>query len=445
VTPVFAGSRILSLEIQALRPHISAMNLAAQDDRQGAAAQFRAPGLPRGNSAAADAPASLSVSGRWVGVTRLVLTDFRNYCSARLDLDAGRAGLPVVLTGPNGAGKTNLLEAVSFLSPGRGLRRARLGEIDRRDSAVEPGSSGWAVAATVATGHAPVRIGTGREPDGGERRLIRIDGEPARNQAALAECLGVLWLTPQMDRLFVEGPGARRRFLDRLVLGLDPAHAARVAAYEQAMRERARLLRDGPCDPAWLSALEEVMAQQGVAVAAGRREAIERLDQVCAEADGAFPRARLRLIGIVEDWLGMMPALEAEEKFTAALAANRGADAAAGGAMLGPHRSDLAVTYADKGIAAENASTGEQKALLIAIVLAQAALQRASRGEPPLLLLDEVAAHLDAGRRTALFEALAGLESQTWITGTDAALFAPLHGCARFLSVADGTLSETIF
>jgi len=188
-----------------------------------------------------------------------------------------------------------------------------------------------------------------------------------------------------------------------------------------------------------------VMAQQGVAVAAGRRDAIERLDQVCAEADGVFPRARLQLIGVVEDWLGRMPALETEETFEAALAANRGADAAAGGAVLGPHRSDLAVTYADKGIAAENASTGEQKALLIAIVLAQAALQRASRGEPPVLLLDEVAAHLDEARRAALFEALAGLESQTWITGTDAALFAPLHGCARFLSVADGTLSETIF
>ena len=421
------------------------MNLAAQDGRQGAAAQFRAPGLPPGNSAAANAPESLSASSGWVGVTRLVLTDFRNYRSARLDLDAGSRGLPVVLTGPNGAGKTNLLEAVSFLSPGRGLRRARLGEIDRRPSAIEPGSSGWAVAATIAIGQRPVRIGTGREPDGGERRVIRIDGDPARNQAALAECLGVLWLTPQMDRLFVEGPGARRRFLDRLVLGLDPAHAARVAAYEQAMRERARLLRDGPSDPAWLSALEDVMAQQGVAVAAGRRDAIERLDQVCAEADGVFPRARLQLIGVVEDWLGRMPALEAEERFKAALAANRGADAAAGGAVLGPHRSDLAVTYADKGIAAENASTGEQKALLIAIVLAQAALQRATRGEPPVLLLDEVAAHLDEARRAALFEALTVLESQTWITGTDAALFAPLHGRARFLSVADGALSETIF
>jgi DNA replication and repair protein RecF len=419
------------------------MVIAAQDSSHGAAAQFRASGLPPGNSAAVPLPEGRQSPGRQVGVTRLVLTDFRNYRSARLDLDAG----PVVLTGPNGAGKTNLLEAVSFLSPGRGLRQARLGEIDRRDpsNSLSPVTGGWAVAATIMTRRGTVRIGTGREPEGGERRIVRIDGEPARSQAALGERLSVLWLTPQMDRLFIEGPGGRRRFLDRLVLGLDPAHATRVAGYEQAMRERARLLRDGPADPVWLAALEEVMAQQGVAVAAGRRDAIERLDRVCAEAEGAFPRARLALIGTVEDWLGTMPALAAEEQFKAALMANRTSDMAAGGAVLGPHRSDLAVTYADKGVAAETASTGEQKALLIAILLAQAALQRATRGEPPLLLLDEVAAHLDEARRAALFEALAGLESQTWVTGTDTALFAPLRRHARFLSVADGALSETSF
>jgi DNA replication and repair protein RecF len=417
------------------------MVVAAQDSCHGAAAQFRASRLPPGNSAAVPSPEGLQSPGRQVGLTRLVLTDFRNYRSARLDFDAG----PVVLTGPNGAGKTNLLEAVSFLSPGRGLRQSRLGEIDRREGAAEPGNSGWAVAATIMTRRGIVRIGTGREPEGGERRIVRIDGEPARSQAALGERLSLLWLTPQMDRLFVEGPGGRRRFLDRLVLGLDPAHATRVAGYEQALRERARLLRDGPSDRVWLAALEEVMAQQGVAVAAGRRDAIERLDRVCAEAEGAFPRARLALIGTVEDWLGTMPALAAEEQFKAALMANRTSDAAAGGAVLGPHRSDLAVSYADKGVAAESASTGEQKALLIAIVLAQAALQRATRGEPPLLLLDEVAAHLDEDRRAALFEALAGLESQTWITGTDTALFTPLRNHARFLSVADGALSETSF
>jgi DNA replication and repair protein RecF len=373
--------------------------------------------------------------GGRVGVTRLVVTDFRNYRSARLDLDPD----PVVLTGPNGAGKTNLLEAVSFLSPGRGLRNARLGDIDRRGGDV----SGWAVAATVETRRGPVRIGTGRDEAGGERRTVRIDGEPVRLQAALGERLGLVWLTPQMDRLFSEGPGGRRRLLDRLVLGLDPAHAGRVARYEQAMRERSRLLRDGGGDSGWLAALEEVMAEQGIAVAAGRREAVEQLDRACAEAEGPFPHARLALSGAVEGWLGEMPALAAEDRFKRALAAARGADAVAGGATVGPHRSDLAVSHAEKGVGADQASTGEQKALLIAIVLAHARLQRAVRGEPPILLLDEVAAHLDAVRREALFAILGALESQAWLTGTDAALFAPLRGTARFLTVADGTLSDT--
>jgi DNA replication and repair protein RecF len=231
-------------------------------------------------------------------VSRLAVTDFRNYRAARIDLDTG----PVVLTGPNGAGKTNLLEAVSFLSPGRGLRHARLGDIERRRDAEEIDASRWAVAATIETGRGPVRIGTGIDPAGTERRVVKIDGEAARGQASLGEVIGLTWLTPQMDRLFIEGPAARRRFLDRLVLGLDPAHAARVAAYEHAMRERSRLLRDGPADPVWLDALDETMAAQGVAVAAARRDAVERLDRTCAEAEGPFPRASLALAGTVEAW-----------------------------------------------------------------------------------------------------------------------------------------------
>jgi DNA replication and repair protein RecF len=414
------------------------MLVAVQQDRRGAGIAGLAPGAGR------------------VGVTRLVLTDFRNYRSARVDLDPGLDLGPVVLTGANGAGKTNLLEAMSFLSPGRGLRNARLSDIDRHDAGCAVGSprpgeapaSGWAVAATVATRRGAIsigtgRIGTGRDGPEAERRTIRIDGEPARSQAVLGERLGVLWLTPQMDRLFVEGPTGRRRLLDRLVLGLDPAHAARVAHYEQALRERSRLLRDGSNDGAWLGALEEIMAAEGVAVAAARRDAVERLDRVCATAEGVFPRARLSLLGTIEGWLDAMPALDAEERFRAALAASRASEALSGGAGLGPHRSDLGVFHAEKGIAAEAASTGEQKALLIAILLAQARLQHAVRGEPPLLLLDEVAAHLDAARRAALFEVLAGLESQAWITGTDAALFAPLRGAACFLTVRDGALSET--
>jgi DNA replication and repair protein RecF len=376
-----------------------------------------------------------------VGVTRLALTDFRNYRTVRLDLSAG----PVVLTGANGAGKTNLLEAVSVLSPGRGLRNARLADFDRCRGGDEPEDGGWAVAATVETRRGPVRIGTGRDPAGGERRVVRIDGETARGQAALGEVVGVTWLTPQMDRLFIEGPSARRRFLDRLVLGLDPAHATRVSAYEPSMRERSRLLRDGPADPVWLDALDETMAAHGVAVAAARRDAVERLDEACATAEGPFPRARLSLVGTVEAWLDELPALAAEDRFRAALKDGRAVDALSGGATVGPHRSDLTVTHAERGVPAEGLSTGEQKALLISIVLAHARLQRQTRGEPPLLLLDEVAAHLDAARRDALFTALLGLESQVWLTGTDATLFAPLRDAAHFLSVSDGTLSATTF
>lgn len=396
--------------------------------------------IPAQDQASAGAVGVLSRLGERVGVTRLTLTDFRNYGAARLDLDTG----PVVLTGPNGAGKTNLLEAVSFLSPGRGLRNAKLSEIDRHGPGVPPGSTrGWAVAATAETRRGPVRLGTGREPETGERRLVRIEGEPAKSQAALVERLGLIWLTPQMDRLFIEGPGARRRLLDRLVFGLDPAHASRVAAYEQALRERSRLLRDGAADATWLDALEAVMAEQGAAVAAGRRDAVDRLDQACADATGPFPHARLALTGTLEGWLADMPALAAEDKFKAALAANRHADAAAGGATLGPHRSDLAVTHQEKAVPAEQASTGEQKALLISILLAHARLQRAIRGEPPILLFDEVAAHLDRTRRAALFDIVASLESQAWLTGTDPELFFPLRGAARFLTVHDGALTET--
>ena len=389
---------------------------------------------------AQEARISAGAAADRVGVTRLLLTNFRNYRETRIDVDTA----PVVLTGPNGAGKTNLLEAISFLAPGRGLRAAKLTDIDHQPPPGQTGpAGGWAISAVIATRRGNLRIGTGRDAAFGERRLVRIDGEPARSQAALGERLGILWLTPAMDRLFAEGPAGRRRFLDRLVLGLDPAHGSRVAAYEQALRERSRLLRDNSADPSWLTALEGMMAEQGVAVAAGRRDAAERLDQACAAADGPFPQARLVLAGTVETWLEAMPALAAEARFASSLAASRLSDAQAGGALLGPHRSDLQVGLAKTGIAAERASTGEQKALLISILLAHARLQREVRGEPPLLLLDEVAAHLDASRRAALFEALLRLDSQAWLTGTDEAVFAPLRRESQFLPVRDGRLATT--
>jgi len=367
-----------------------------------------------------------------LSVARLATTRFRCYESARLELDPR----PVVLTGPNGAGKTNLLEAVSLLAPGRGLRRAALPEIDR-----EGDIGGWGVAATVETPDGVVEIGTGREPDG-ERRVVRIDGKPARGQTALADHVSALWLTPDMDRLFREGSHARRRFLDRLVYGYDPAHAGRVAAYEQAMRERGRLLRDGTADAAWLSVLEETMAARGVAISAARLDMVQRLDRILAGSDGQFPGVVLKVAGAVETWLGSAPALAAEERLKDALKASRAADAQSGTTAAGPHRSDLDARHLAKNMPAARCSTGEQKAMLIAIVLAEARLQAAERGVAPLLLLDEVAAHLDEDRRAALFDEVCGLAGQTWMSGTDAGLFAALDGRAQHYAVANAAVTR---
>lgn len=368
-------------------------------------------------------PAALSIA-------RLAVTRFRCYAFVQLQPDAR----PVVLAGPNGAGKTNLLEAVSLLAPGRGLRRARLAEMDRHGDA-----GGWGVAATVATPDGSVDIGTGRQPDG-ERRVVRINGEPARGQAALADFVSALWLTPDMDRLFREGASARRRFLDRLVYGYDPAHAGRITAYEQALRERARLLVDGNGDDGWLAALEETMAARGVAIAAARLEMVQRLTRALAGAGGPFPGVVLSVDGMVEAWLGAGPALAAEDRLRTELRASRRRDAQSGATAVGPHRSDLVARHLAKDMLAALCSTGEQKAMLIAIVLAEARLQAAERGVAPLLLLDEVAAHLDEERRAALFDEICGLPGQTWMTGTDAALFASLGNRAQHFSVADATV-----
>ena len=355
------------------------------------------------------------------------LRQFRCYAALRLKLDAD----VVVLHGPNGAGKTNLLEALSFLSPGRGLRRARLAEATRHGA-----GDGWAVAARLTTPYGPLDVGTGVMGDG-ERRVVRIDGQNASGPAALAERLGVQWLTPQMDRLFLEGPGPRRRFLDRLVFGFDPGHARRVSDYDRALRERARLLREAIGDAAWLTALEAEAAAQGVAIAAARRQALARLERALCEDDSGFPRPTLALAGTVEAWLERLPAVDAEHRLAETLRQSRGRDREAGGAAEGPHRSDLEVRHAGNGVAAAQCSTGEQKALLVAIVLASARIEAARRGVAPLLLLDEVPAHLDGRRRAELYEQVAALGGQSWLTGTDAGLFQPLRGQARFLAVRE--------
>lgn len=388
-----------------------------------------------------------------LSVARLTLTDFRCFRRQRLETDPR----PVVLAGPNGAGKTNLLEAISFLVPGRGLRRARLRDVARCEAGAQRDGGGtaapaWAVAARVFTPQGRVEIGTGcgdpAAPGGrSEKRAVRVNGQPARSQTVLAEYLSIQWLTPRMDKLFAEGASPRRRFLDRLVYGLDPAHAGRVSAYEHALRERARLLRRSGAganrDPAWLSALEDTMAANGVAVAAARRDAVARLEAVCAEGAGPFPGAGIRVSGTVESWLDEGPALAAEERLRESLAASREADGASGGAATGPHRSDLKVWHLARDRPAEQCSSGEQKALLIAVVLANARMQAAERGRVPLLLLDEVAAHLDRRHREGLFEEVSAAGAQAWLTGTDAALFAPLRGTAQFFRVEDAQAVRT--
>ncbi len=393
------------------------------------------------------APANLieSSARSMLAVRQLRLTDFRNYRQLRLD-----CGLePVVLVGGNGTGKTNLLEALSFLAPGRGLRRARLDEVGHRLRGEEPGTVQaavpWAVAATLDTPDGRLAIGTGLEPGRGEgspsRRIVRIDGKSASSQTALGLHVAAVWLTPQLDRLFLDGASERRRFLDRLVTALHPQHAGDVAAYEHALRQRARVLAEGGRDPHWFTALEDTMARHGVALAAARADTVHRLDAAARLGIGPFPRAALSMAGEVDGWLDTMAALDAEDRLRAELAANRLRDAEAGTTSIGPHRSDLAVRHLDLDLPAAEGSTGQQKAVLVSIALAHARLVAMSRGRPPLLLLDEISAHLDAERRTALFDEVVALGAQSWMTGTDAELFAPLRGRAQILCVADGSIA----
>lgn len=361
-------------------------------------------------------------------LTHLTLTDFRSYDRAALALD-GRA---VWLAGPNGAGKTNLLEAVSLLTPGRGLRGAAQAEFGRRLPGEAQGRA-WAVAAEVDQDGEPVRLGTGVETAGAPRRAVRLEGEPVP-PGRLADHLRQVWLTPAQDRLFLDAAGERRRFFDRLTYAGEPAHAIHAGVYERTLRERTRLLTDGPADPAWLTALEARLGEAGAALSAGRARTLTALQsEIDGRGDRPFPQARLSLTGEWEQLaLSGAEPVEIEARLARAFAAGRDRDAAAGRALTGPHRGDLAVIHTEKDRPAAECSTGEQKALILNLVLAQAARLARAEGSPrPILLLDEVAAHLDARRRTALFDEIEALDLQAFLTGTDAHLFDGLNGRAQ--------------
>ncbi|MEZ5920252.1 MAG: DNA replication/repair protein RecF [Parvularculaceae bacterium] len=368
-------------------------------------------------------------------IRRLTLSDFRSY--ERLDIEFD--GRPIALSGRNGAGKTNILEAISLIGPGRGLRSARLDELPRIG-----GAGGWAVAARLEDELGEKSLGVGALASDRARRVCRIDGAASSGPSAFADHLRFLWLTPAQDRLFMEGASERRRFLDRMTLAHDPAHGEAANAYETAMRQRQRLLDERSRDEAWLAALELKMAEAGVALAAARREMASALTAAGVSEDGgAFPAAEIALEGVLEALLANAPAADVEDEYAGLLRKNRRVDAEAGRALSGPHRSDLLVTHRAKGRAARLCSTGEQKALLIGLILANArALSMRSGAAPLILLLDEIAAHLDEARRAALFDILDELGFHCFMTGTDASLFEAWGSRAQGFELKDGAAVE---
>jgi DNA replication and repair protein RecF len=400
----------------------------------------------------------------------LHLHNFRCYDAAAMeDIHSGL----IVLYGPNGAGKTNVLEAVSLLSPGRGLRGAANEEMARKSKAPSPlppplergeeekvkplppfqegkegmmgGDNAWTISSEIREGNTTVQIGTGLDAAIG-KRLIRINGVPAKSQNAMTDYISCVWLTPQMDRLFLDSAGSRRKFFDRLLFAFDPGHAGRINRYENAMTQRSKLLREGKGDPAWLKSLESQMAETGIAIAAARTDFLTKMQRACDLAhereETFFPKAKLSLSGLAEEQLSQKPAVEVEEMLAQKLLHSRSRDAETGGAAAGPHKTDFLVRYAAKDMPADQCSTGEQKALLIGISLAHARLMKAERGHPPVFLLDEVAAHLDENRRAALFGLLAETGAQVWMTGTDESLFSAAKKTAQFWRVECGKIFE---
>ncbi|MEM6811562.1 MAG: DNA replication/repair protein RecF [Pseudomonadota bacterium] len=350
-------------------------------------------------------------------LTTLKLQNFRCYEAAALnDINSGF----VVITGPNGAGKTNILEAVSLLTPGRGLRSVKAEDIQKQN---EPYP--WSVYANIHDGDVANSLATGLDPQS-KRRVIRINDAPAKSQAALSDYIASLWLTPQMDRLFIDGASARRKFFDRMIFAFDPSHSGRLTRYENAMRQRSKLLQDQKKEDVWLYGLEAQMSETAIAIVAARNDFLERLSHAFIDdpsLEKYFPKAQLSLKGDLEGVLEKSPALEVENYFQSLLKNSREQDSITGGAKNGPHKTDFVTIYQSKNMSADQCSTGEQKALLISITLAFGTLLKAERNLAPILLLDEIAAHLDESRREALFDQLEYLGGQVWMTGTDHILF----------------------
>ena len=383
-------------------------------------------------------------------IRKLRISAFRNYKNLRLELSRK----PIVLTGHNGAGKTNLIEALSFLSPGTGLRKARLSNIDmvsaKNEDQLAEITDGtqryWAVSVDLELENEKLVIGTGRDeraaPSGSDKRIVRINGQQAKSHSLLLEYIALSWITPQMDRLFLDGLSQRRRFLDRLVFAFDPKHAGRVSAYTHAIRERSRLIKSGNTDDAWYLALENKIAETGVAIVAARRELVNRLEPIASLSLGPFPGAILKLVGDIECWLSNTAALEVEDRYKRELIEARKSRNREPFSIPGPHKTDLFVSHSIKNIPASQCSTGEQKALLIAIILSHARLRKIEFGHSPLMLLDEVTAHLDSQRRDMLFDILESLDSQVWMTGTEVSLFTSIQTRAQFFEISNGEVRK---
>lgn len=386
------------------------------------------------------------------GVKRLTLTDFRNYAYLRLNTELS----PIIITGENGSGKTNILEAISFLTPGRGLRGSRLADIKRITPAVVPDEyspvqTSWAVSSIVCTNDDDIEIGTGLESSTREfneetkcyeRRIVKINGQKACSQADLGNYISAIWLTPQMDRLFRGGSQPRRNFLDRLVYAFDVEHAKRISNFEHLYKEWFQLIKSGRSDNHWLSSIEAEMAGNGVAIAAARREQIARLNTfIKNDPDDVFPNVELTLEGTVEQMLDDKPAIDVEDYYLTSLQKQR-KNVLYSDNIDGVNRTDFKVIYKKKHMPAELCSTGEQKSLLISIILAQTKCQTLYKGFPPILLLDEIVAHLDDIKREALLQKIRDLNVQAWITSTDASLFESMIGCAQFFEVKNNSLIE---